>query len=1146
MTTRVAFPNTVSQSGDSSFSSFDGLENVKSNTSTYAVTKLIKGKTSSPNRPKVIVATNFKLNLPNGSKVNSIKVEYVQDTEPYDNKHISIPAPTLTLKNIANNTYQKKGVAPDKYVTTRSVTFKPNNDSDFDVANINSSDFGVYLNYPANTSSNSGYMRVKFIRITVDYVEPDFTVAWESPPTVEQGETFSTNLSISNKNLTSYQPTLTILTPAGFSLQGTPSGDGTWVKVDNRQYTWQPNFTSAKGSITLGLSFRVNVTGTLPVSSTFEAILDGESTTKTVSVVEKPVPTPPEQDEDPYQQVPDSDMNPVLPEIVHLATGKTIKLNFHLTQAEYDRIMYRSQNRKKIFLDVYTNPNFEGEIELINTITMDVDTEFVYVDGYYECTSNFYSNIVSEITVTLRNFDGSNYESFRKINIDVYPSSLNPPASAILTLSDEELDRLGDGIVYNVCAMYLKEAPETVFTQTAETSATDPGSPSAENGVVITTLENSELGDSWEVSFDFKTNTESRLYIGNSNYATTRNPNQSVFLGSLNGSQWYYGYRTSTTYSTNITGTSLNEYHHMKIRRDGSKFYYIIDGKQYTYTIANTTINWGNFTSISIGLKVWGSGTAYVKNLIVKNGNMDSYIKDWGKNYRILVFNNPIKNNLTSYEYIDENGETHDVTYESTHYDSLPLDDMINNAEYSSPIITKGNGLVNELVCQFPYNKDYPLYIIISGDYNEVTTPAKVRFSTPNLIEAEVFQGREPSGNYPIPIRNLLTTDEATITIPTYEKATTVIVYDFDLNDGYGTNSEIAIRGIEVTVTIDGYDDCILSAQLKSPTGAIGERSVAIESDMLDDNNTLHIGGIGDLWSFNTLDLVNLEDWEIQLTFSNLLIESDLNINYDDVKIIFYTEQIESQRAFCYVNGEDIRYYGAFVKDIDIPAGLKTSTSFLNISGTDTNDAYRQNIREKEIKLELEIGDDCDLEMATNSLRQLTQLLLNERDKYNRPIPKQIQFSFMPDVYYEYIIEDTFENPIEISSYNVKATLTVPSGTAFKNKSTTTNTVGFVQGLAKVNPVITLKPTGANMEILEMNSGQKFTITYNEGDLFDSIIVIDTNNRRVYLKTDEDSSDSKDISKYVDFNSDWFVLHGMYNFSSTNCFIRTVTYTERW
>ena len=151
----------------------------------------------------------------------------------------------------------------------------------------------------------------------------------------------------------------------------------------------------------------------------------------------------------------------------------------------------------------------------------------------------------------------------------------------------------------------------------------------------------------------------------------------------------------------------------------------------------------------------------------------------------------------------------------------------------------------------------------------------------------------------------------------------------------------------------------------------------------------------------------------------------------------------------------------------------------------------------------------------------------------------------MPDVYFEYIVENTFDNPIEISSYNIKAKLTVPAGTSYKIQSTTTNTTGFVQGLAKVNPIISIKPTGTEIEVTERNSEQKFTIHYTE-DTTDQIIVIDTENRKCYAQTDEDSTDRTDITRYVDFNSDWFVLQGAYSFEGTNCFIRTVEYVERW
>ena len=659
----------------------------------------------------------------------------------------------------------------------------------------------------------------------------------------------------------------------------------------------------------------------------------------------------------------------------------------------------------------------------------------------------------------------------------------------------------------------------------------------ANNNTILTTVEN--LPSTFELSFDFKTTGESRFYIGASDYATDRNPNYSVFIGSPNGSnKCYYGTRTTSTSATDIT-LDPTTYHSMKITRRGSTFIFNLDGKQYS-----TTVTWfDNYTTYKIGINIWGNGTVYCKNVKLLTGNIDSYVRDWGKNYRIGVFNNPIAANITNYNVIDKDGETTSITYDTTNYDNLTINDIIQNAEYWSDTVAK-LGTFHDLNVTFPYNRDYPLYIIITGDYSSATYPASVRFTEPCIIEATEYLGREPNGNYLEPIRNLLTTNESTINIGTYESSAPFVFYDFDVGEDYGTNTEMAIRGIGIELTIENYDNCVLSAQLRSPTGTIGERSVDIEASMLDENNILRIGGIGDTWNFNTLDLVDLADWEIRLTLLNILTETETTISADNAQLIFYVEQVTSQRDFAYINGEDIRYYGAFVSDIDIPAGLKMSTSFLNVDGTDTNDAYRQNIREKEITLELEIGDNCDLEMATNSLRQLTQLILNKRDKYNRPIPKTISFSFMPDVYFEYIVEDTFDNPIEISSYNIKVKLTVPSGTAYKKNATTTNTTGYVQGLAKVNPIISIKPTGTEIEVKETQTNQKWNITLPETP--EGIIVIDTENRKAYTQTDEDSTDQTDISKYVDFNSDWFILQDEYTFTSNNAYIRSVTYTERW
>ena len=65
------------------------------------------------------------------------------------------------------------------------------------------------------------------------------------------------------------------------------------------------------------------------------------------------------------------------------------------------------------------------------------------------------------------------------------------------------------------------------------------------------------------------------------------------------------------------------------------------------------------------------------------------------------------------------------------------------------------------------------------------------------------------------------------------------------------------------------------------------------------------------------------------------------------------------------INGENIAWYGMFLQKVDIPAGLKTDTNYIEIDGVDSSNAYRQNIVKKELELEFSVFG-CTLEETTN------------------------------------------------------------------------------------------------------------------------------------------------------------------------------------
>lgn len=512
-----------------------------------------------------------------------------------------------------------------------------------------------------------------------------------------------------------------------------------------------------------------------------------------------------------------------------------------------------------------------------------------------------------------------------------------------------------------------------------------------------------------------------------------------------------------------------------------------------------------------------GSGYTYIAQSDINHTTTDTNSRDWYKNNRIGVFNGPIANDTTE-------------------------EDIFENAQYWSKA-TGGLNEYNNCECEFEYDSQYPLYILVTGDYPEATTYGydigTVKYTEPCIIEKEVYNSREPSGNYPVPIEALLDGEDiATLELAKDQTSQGVVLYDFPVDETISTNDKLAIRGLQVRANIEATDNLVVQAKLHSPNGEVGNRSILIDSN----DEEIVIGGLGDLWGFTTLQMTHLELWQLELSVANILSQSDSSILFNNVEIIFYLETVEKQEITIKVDDEDIAYYGAFIETIKIPEGLNTDTSFLSIDGTDTNDAYRQNIREKTITIEFNLSN-CELQTSTDMLRQLTKLFVNEKDQYNRPIPKRIQFSHYPNDYFEYIMEEPFDVNTEITDYTIKAQLTVPSGTSYSLYDTVTNTTGNANGLAAVNPIITVRPSDVNIQVSETNTGQVFQIAYT-GDWNDHTVEIDCEDRKVYLIKGED--ERIDISKYADYNSDWFRLDGEYEFGSVNCTILSVIFNERW
>ena len=505
--------------------------------------------------------------------------------------------------------------------------------------------------------------------------------------------------------------------------------------------------------------------------------------------------------------------------------------------------------------------------------------------------------------------------------------------------------------------------------------------------------------------------------------------------------------------------------------------------------------------------------SCFIEVLLDIQSNYDKF-HDYYRNYRIGVVNSI--------------PETHNINT------------IFNACKEWSSLISSFNSF-QEKTIDFTYNKEYPVYILLTGGYSIETPYINTKFSHICIQESD-YQEFKDHGIFPEPIENLIDDENVgEFTLENHLPSNDLIFYKFPFEEDFGTGEDYAIRGIELQLRCETTERVVCNATLKSPTGEIGQESVILSPSI----DTYIIGSEYDSWGFLISELTNIKYWELLLTFNNILGTDDVNaeINITDVQLkVYFLKLGRGANEKIYIDDENLEWYGAFIQDFKMVSGLKTKTKYLEVDGTDVNDAYNMTIDKKEIEIEFDI-EGCTLQESTELLKQITRLFTTRRDELNRPIPKTIRFSSRPDEYWEYILEDGIENEIKYTNYECKTKLTVPSGTSYADTDTVTNTTGMINSISKVNPVIVIIPTGETVEITEENTEQKWSGTNSEW--IGKMVEIDCEHRTVTIIEDEEEEDDIDISFSADWNNDWFILDDMYNFSGVNCVIQTVTTTNR-
>ena len=482
-----------------------------------------------------------------------------------------------------------------------------------------------------------------------------------------------------------------------------------------------------------------------------------------------------------------------------------------------------------------------------------------------------------------------------------------------------------------------------------------------------------------------------------------------------------------------------------------------------------------------------------------------------------------------------------------------PEEHIIRNAEYNTGAINQTDIYTN-LTTEFIFNKEYPVYVIITGQYLDYYPDEfEIKYAQPVIIDTDYYdqKGRVTQNILPYPIMNATGDGEtSSLTVNTFQESNPIILYDFELPDNFSTDDETAIRGIKLTADIIADDECIINAKLKLDGGKTGERSLVLAPlDTMSEEGQITLGGSTDLWGFSVGDMQNLDQAEIELSFNNLFTNENnqvqLQISNITVTVYYLNITLINEIEKCLINDENIAWYGAYLKSLADLHGLKTDTNYITVKGTDTNEPYVQTIQEKEI--EIDFGIDADtVKESSELMKSFVRHITNERDKYNKPILNKIEFpELYPNEHWDFILDGGVSHSVSFKEQEGTLKLIIPAGTSYANEDTYANTRGYNNGIANVNPIITAIPLAETVEITETVHNQNWKIQYPFPE--NSLLEINCNDRTATLKTITDENNAgTDITEYADYNNDWFILYlGEFNFESQTSIIRTVQYNER-
>ncbi len=263
-----------------------GLDNLKASANVATCgDNTIASSLGTVHKPAQVRATNYGFSIPDNCRINWLRGEWSAYTRnPSGGFTGNINIPRIRAFMVAANNGANTPIRTDEFrvpssAQHRSLTFSGNDISNCSVADVNSSSFGFHYDPYRNISGNTGRMYNHYLRITVDYSLPTYSLNGTITSSVVVGEEVNYSLTLTNTNNTPHNTSVpvNISIPAGLSVKSS-SGHGSYSAG-----VWNAVIQS-NGTATLNLVFDTSTSG----FKTVGAEVDGFNVTfnRTVNVLE--------------------------------------------------------------------------------------------------------------------------------------------------------------------------------------------------------------------------------------------------------------------------------------------------------------------------------------------------------------------------------------------------------------------------------------------------------------------------------------------------------------------------------------------------------------------------------------------------------------------------------------------------------------------------------------------------------------------------------------------------------------------------------------------------------------------------------------------------------------------------------------------